>query len=254
MKISELDIARACSLRIYEPSPSFVNANIEVCEDKIVSTERIESGALILSCYPLLSYSCFEQEGNVGLLCALKTVSASDIRKLLERIACLYPRTEADIRLCMRRYSPHSDCDNLLASSLNIVHLKCHHNEIRTDSIRYLYSEASKLNHSCSPNCEWVVGQDNSLSVMATRKISPREELTISYVQASKVDAKTRREKLLSFGFYCKCELCITRCHTCNVSQTNTMLCGACRTVIYCSVQCQKEDWTKHKCYCLSLR
>lgn len=154
MKITEFDIAGSCSLRIYEPLPSFVDSSIEVCEDKIISSSEMEANTSILTCYPLLSYTCMEGDGNVGLLCALKTVPTSAIRKLVRSIACLYPRTSEDMRLCMSRYSPSMDCDKLLRSLLNYIDLKCHHNEFRSDSKRFLYVEASKFNHSCSPNCE----------------------------------------------------------------------------------------------------
>lgn len=41
-------------------------------------------------------------------------------------------------------------------------------------------------------------------------------------------------------------------CHVCHKSSPTMKWCGKCRSVKYCSQECQKEDWTNHKSICKS--
>nr|QBK94012.1 MAG: MYND finger protein [Pithovirus LCPAC406] len=54
-------------------------------------------------------------------------------------------------------------------------------------------------------------------------------------------------------GNYRKCErsgLDYPPCFTCFRTDKKVRRCGICRTVAYCSKECQKEDWKKHKKIC----
>lgn len=69
--------------------------------------------------------------------------------------------------------------------------------------------QISRLNHSCSPNCEWRwnAAVDALPCVYALRDIEVGEELTLSYVlpTASRSD---RRNELRRYRFTCNCEAC----------------------------------------------
>lgn len=39
-------------------------------------------------------------------------------------------------------------------------------------------------------------------------------------------------------------------CHTCKIKQDYMPTCGFCRALFYCSRECQKKDWEKHKLIC----
>lgn len=41
-------------------------------------------------------------------------------------------------------------------------------------------------------------------------------------------------------------------CHTCNITGVKLSLCSGCKTVRYCSIHCQKQDWSTHKNICRS--
>merc|ERR1712020_661044 len=43
-------------------------------------------------------------------------------------------------------------------------------------------------------------------------------------------------------------------CANCNVAENTRKSCGRCKSVTYCSVDCQKEDWKRHKPACRKLR
>jgi hypothetical protein len=45
----------------------------------------------------------------------------------------------------------------------------------------------------------------------------------------------------------------MSSCKVCNKSNENMQLCSACKSVRYCSRECQKEDWKSHKTSCLEL-
>jgi hypothetical protein len=39
-------------------------------------------------------------------------------------------------------------------------------------------------------------------------------------------------------------------CSFCNTSTDNLLRCSKCKYISYCSINCQKNDWKKHKCIC----
>ena len=43
-----------------------------------------------------------------------------------------------------------------------------------------------------------------------------------------------------------------TCCHTCRDPSKKTRQCGSCHTVSYCSIECQKNDWSSHQQHCVS--
>lgn len=67
----------------------------------------------------------------------------------------------------------------------------------------------SRLNHSCSPNCEWRYNSniDELPCVYALRDIEAGEELTLSYVLVTQ-SRKGRRSELQRYNFTCGCEAC----------------------------------------------
>lgn len=81
-----------------------------------------------------------------------------------------------------------------------------------------LYSQQSKINHSCEPNCEILFPQSNHiLQVTALRDIPAGEEVTISYLDEC-VLARSRhsRQKVLkeNYIFICECERCVREATT----------------------------------------
>lgn len=75
-----------------------------------------------------------------------------------------------------------------------------------------LYSQQSKINHSCQPNCEIVFPQSNHvLQVVALRDIAAGEEVTISYLDECMLSrSRHSRQKVLkeNYIFVCECEKC----------------------------------------------
>lgn len=75
-----------------------------------------------------------------------------------------------------------------------------------------LYSNQSKINHSCVPNCEIQFPQSNHvLQVTALQKINPGEEITISYLDECALSrSRHSRQKVLkeNYMFICQCEKC----------------------------------------------
>lgn len=73
-----------------------------------------------------------------------------------------------------------------------------------------LFTRASKLTHSCRPNCYTV--EDGCLELRSLRDLSPRELLTISYIADEKLllqDSETRRRYLWrQHCFHCRCDRC----------------------------------------------
>ena len=64
----------------------------------------------------------------------------------------------------------------------------------------------SRINHSCSPNCENIFN-DGEIEITANQDISAGQEITISYINDFK-NFKERQENCHKLGFVCSCELC----------------------------------------------
>ena len=76
-----------------------------------------------------------------------------------------------------------------------------------------LYSNQSKINHSCKPNAEIRFEHSNNiLQVVALRAISSEEEITISYLDECEINrSRHSRQKYLqeNYLFLCECEKCL---------------------------------------------
>lgn len=255
MNVTEDMIADSCHLRYHDSSHSMIATSVIVGPDRVTASTSIPKDEILMVCGPILEWRCLLDEGNVSLLCALKRAVKVDgddwVEEITERLADIYPRTEDEIRLCLQRYSPGLNADALVSSpysSCNRVDIKHQHSAIRTGERKYLYHEISKLNHSCRPNCRLEILEKGVGRVWSRHKIKTGVELTIDYLQFCNPDSRLeRKNRLISFGFLCHCELCKGRCHACDKLCDDLKLCGRCRVVTYCSVECQKRDWSQHK-------
>jgi len=77
-----------------------------------------------------------------------------------------------------------------------------------------LYELQSKINHSCSPNCE-IIFKDNSnvLTLRALKNIQQGDEISISYLdECDLCRSRHSRQKLLKgdYLFVCQCEKCLS--------------------------------------------
>ena len=76
----------------------------------------------------------------------------------------------------------------------------------------YVYLQASRFNHSCSPNCTWAIGPSptNKIRIRTAVSIKAEEPLTISYLMRRNMFGTTKRQQFLKeFGFSCRCPRCL---------------------------------------------
>ena len=71
-----------------------------------------------------------------------------------------------------------------------------------------MYPTASRLNHSCQPNCV-ATFTGISLQIRAVETVQPGEELTISYTDLLNPSAKRKEGLREQYGFDCKCQKCV---------------------------------------------
>jgi hypothetical protein len=72
------------------------------------------------------------------------------------------------------------------------------------------YSLQACLNHSCVPNARAFKREQDkngNAVILTVGKISPGEEITISYIEEAE-DLEERTEELRDYGFQCSCEKC----------------------------------------------
>ena len=59
-------------------------------------------------------------------------------------------------------------------------------------------------------------------------------------------------QKFIATSFDRLCEVDLTRCASCKVRCQNLKRCSRCRSVFYCSVECQRSHWVQHKQICIT--
>lgn len=251
------EIARRAQLKVFDYESPFMHEMIEEIEDRVLSSGDLKVSQLVCRCSPLLSYHREpNKDEGPSLLFALCLVSLETIGRLLKNLSCCYPRSEEEAMRgfeAMYNESPSFNPDDLKTLAGQPGHaivLLCHYNHFSVGALRYLYVEASKFNHSCNPNCKWSI--DNGvISITTSRNTEAGEELTISYYRDAKLHPRDMRNSLIkNAGFYCRCSECVGRCNTCNRNAVKLFNCSKCRTVQYCSRECQRNDWVYHKGLC----
>lgn len=75
----------------------------------------------------------------------------------------------------------------------------------------YIFDALSRFNHSCDPNIELFLDDDNIIYGIATRQIKPGEQLFISYLGDERIECTQERKKYLKEGwnFDCQCQKCV---------------------------------------------
>eukprot|EP01060_Flectonema_neradi_P022321 TRINITY_DN30589_c0_g1_i1.p1 TRINITY_DN30589_c0_g1~~TRINITY_DN30589_c0_g1_i1.p1 ORF type:complete len:282 (+),score=41.24 TRINITY_DN30589_c0_g1_i1:188-1033(+) len=72
-----------------------------------------------------------------------------------------------------------------------------------------LYDRASRMNHSCIPNCTYQFTDDYAILITSIQPIQLGQELTLSYCPTAYENKQSRLAYLQQhFGFQCLCEHC----------------------------------------------
>jgi len=109
------------------------------------------------------------------------------------------------------------------------------------------FPRLSRLNHSCQPNTKPMKPQP-TITLVALRDIKKGEELTFHYrSELQKSPPSVAREQLLThFRFRCACSHCRSLCAWLQCEKEGAKHCP-CEQVNYCSKECQKLDWARHR-------
>lgn len=72
-----------------------------------------------------------------------------------------------------------------------------------------LFAVANTINHSCAPNAQFASATtDHKITVVCTSKISPNDEVTVSYIDETQPKEKRIEELKSKYLFTCQCEKC----------------------------------------------
>lgn len=76
-----------------------------------------------------------------------------------------------------------------------------------------LYDRASRINHSCRPNCSWRI-ENASIVICAAagRTLAVDEEVTISYLATEETWGARQLSLFKSYDFVCMCSECVDQC------------------------------------------
>ena len=251
------ELAAECNMRAtHLQHKSRLHPSISVLEDRVIARQFIPSGTLLMMCPPILTYRRPISEGTLPMLCSLIRMSDEEITYLYSSISSLYPRTREERQQCLRRVYLQDVPPETIDQKEHIIIVCCAYNSFQEDGNRMVYLEASKLNHSCAPNCCYNI-EEQSFIVATSRDVQAGEELTISYCigpfEAYMSGRERRNITARNVYFWCQCCLCRGRCNTCDRPDAAKM-CQRCKVVLYCSLECQKRDWSDHKHICPRLK
>ena len=132
-------------------------------------------------------------------------------------------------------------------------HFSIHHEQKTYQQKPFgIYPQCARLNHSCSPNAMRIYHSDQSVSLVAIRKIAQGEEITITYMPHDQVFAsrETRQTLLRKRGIFttrgqCMCVACVQGAQ----SMAHTMQSDANRLLIKellpeNTVHASRQAWT----------
>ena len=78
-----------------------------------------------------------------------------------------------------------------------------------------LYSQMSRMNHSCAPNAVRVsTGDSGGVAVVARKQIDEGEEVMINYMDGAddgKPVEQRRKHLMQQYTFHCTCPLCMSQ-------------------------------------------
>lgn len=232
---------------------------------KMIATSDILPHTIVYQGYPILSYKCDYGSSTAPRLAALNCLSDEALDDLSNKIKNLYPNTAENIvKEIACNYEINLETAEIISQQKEhqiITKIDC--NAYGSKERKILYLSASKLNHSCYPNCIWdIVGE--LLTIRTLRSVKKGDELTHCYYPKCmfEYDAEKRKQITKSEGrFECNCCMCkgncqiekitITKgCDNCGKTNLNLMICSSCKASRFCSKECQRILWSKHKKVC----
>ena len=96
----------------------------------------------------------------------------------------------------------------LTEDQMKLYFMKYKHNVFLFETKPSIFFIATKINHSCDPNCTYYNSDNNCMMFETMRDIDSEEELFDSYIDFT--ISKEERQKLLKekYGFDCGCNKC----------------------------------------------
>ena len=247
-------------------------------KNRVIVETDLPENSIIYQGHPILSYKCHSNTSNFVILGALSALPNNMIGNLGARMENLYPRTREELASVLQnkfRGLSAELIETMIEQEEHKIIPKIDCNEYSSDGRKYIYLFASKLNHSCNPNCRWNI-VNGIITIRTIRPVFRGEELTHSYYPECLIinNVEQRRHIIEKNGrFLCNCDLCTKNiyrdlslirisCDNCGSSDVKLFTCTSCKSVNYCSKKCQKTSWKKHKivcqktpldiCYCIS--
>jgi hypothetical protein len=170
---------------------------------QVVATQLIKKSEVVLIEDPLM-----EVEHNSGIGCILLLEKLlNDKEKLDEFISWNLRKDHVTPFFILKM---HNDELRKMVKEYDFniidIYILVVINAINFDGKPGLYKIASRINHSCIPNCQQEI--DGSRRFTALRNIREGEPITYNYLGEHKSDYFNKRISLYILGFMCKCDVC----------------------------------------------
>lgn len=244
-----------------------------IIHDGVVATEDIPKGTVIYEGTPILSFKAPKDNSTFAILCSLNLLSTETINQLILEASKIFPITyDQFCEKCQNLGIPDDNIGMMFQQPEHLLVSKIMFSGFfQQNGLCGLYYMASKLNHSCYPNCSWV-SNDDHLTMKTIRDVKKGEELTHCYYPECLIkDSIIERQKIINESgrgnFQCECTLCkeiekrpknfhfatiINKaCYSCGKREINPKTCTGCKTAIFCNKECLAKHWKNgHKSVC----
>lgn len=228
---------------------------------KMIATCDLSAGIIVYQGHPILSYKSDAGKSTEAIFVALNFFNDFAIEDLYERVKDLYPKTLEEMlaEISKRRKNLNIKIiEEMCTQKEHQIIAKINCNAFALGDRKCLYYTGSKFNHSCYPNCLW--DKTGEIMTMRTiREVKMGEELTHCYPGCLLEKNVNKRRKVTLIGglFRCTCNACTDNkifhfmaCDNCGNDKAKLMICSGCKSSRYCSQECQRSLWSKHKIIC----
>ena len=267
----------AAKLQLDLEAKEEVSSAIEVGIDRITAARDIAPGEELYRGRAFMSYLQAPEMSTAWLTAALCMMTPERLAKLDHYTSTLYPRPPDLVGTISAHFeTTREQAAELAKMPVYRICIKALSNEFGTGQRRWVYSKASKWNHSCYPNC-YRDEKEGVLRVIAIRAIPKGSESTFLYWDCPEAFADHPRHRKAyirstATAFECTCVACsgtvkktprdfLAECKTTipglekycvNCGKLGDKRCGRCK-VPYCGRECQREHWKYlHKQRCTS--
>ena len=203
--------------------PDIFVQHISSSNSGVFSSGRIKRGTQVIVAAGISSESldAFHIYGKIVELVSQEKSNISNVSIMRQRLSSFCPLNDAEADRAVSSDAERNSTSYLQSLARLLTVSEGKHMTVpdlqrlilridRNSFFEGVFPLASKLNHSCRPNCGNQL-RKGSMRVVTIEAINPGEELTINYLGEAEAHLPTDQRRALlqkRYGFWCRCKRC----------------------------------------------